>query len=105
MRRAGPENFTPARTGDAPVRDSQAMSSRQKQSVVHFPSPYKAGDEIVFRFDGLLTGRITRVRFRGRKVVYEMTVALECEVPASAVVGRESDILGSPEDEEGICAK
>lgn len=59
-----------------------------------------AGDEIMFRFDGLLTGRVTGVRRDGLKVTYLLTVALECEVPASEVVGRESDILGSSKTEE-----
>lgn len=48
-------------------------------------SKYRAGDEIFFKFDGLLLGTVKRVQFNGRKVRYKLTLKLECEVPESQI--------------------
>jgi len=48
-------------------------------------SKYRAGDEVFFKFEGLLLGTVKRVQFNGRKVRYEVTLALECEVPESQI--------------------
>ncbi len=50
-------------------------------------SEYRAGDEVMFTFEGVLVGTVRRVRFEGRKVRYEVTLAVECEVPEACVVG------------------
>jgi hypothetical protein len=78
-----------------------SSNGQHKTHPAHFASEFMAGDVVLFQFAGLLTGRVNRVRFHGRKVTYQMTVAVECEVPASAVIGRESEVLGAQECEEG----
>ena len=60
-------------------------------------SEYMAGDEVVFQHEGLLTGRVERVTFTGRKVRYQVFAVLTFDVPESAIVGRESDVLGESE--------
>lgn len=50
-------------------------------------STYMAGHEVLFKFEGLLVGRVERVRFEGRKVRYQITLAADCEVPEGCVVG------------------
>jgi hypothetical protein len=65
-------------------------------------SEYRAGDEIMFQHAGLLAGRVERVTFCGRKVRYEVTAVLTFDVPESAVVGREADVLGEGEEKGGI---
>ena len=64
-------------------------------------SEYMAGDEILFNHAGLLSGRVERVRFEGRKVCYEVRVVLTFDVPESCVVGRESQVLGETEEKGG----
>jgi hypothetical protein len=66
-------------------------------SSVNFTTEYRAGDEVLFTYEGLLAGRVERVTFTGRKVRYEVTATLTFDVPESAVVGRESELLGTPE--------
>ena len=61
---------------------------------------YAAGDEIVFQHAGLLMGRVERVRFDGRKVRYQVSAVLTFDVPESAIIGREADVLGES-DEKG----
>lgn len=51
-------------------------------------SEFRGGDEVLFKFEGLLVGRVERVQFDGGKVRYELTLAAECEVPESLIVGR-----------------
>jgi hypothetical protein len=58
----------------------------KKKSNVCFMSRFRAGDEVLFRFDGLLPGKVERVSFEGRKVRYQLTLTLECEVPDSLIV-------------------
>lgn len=65
-------------------------------------SEYRAGDEILFQHAGLLTGRVKRVTFTGRKVRYEVSAVLTFDVPESCVVGRESEIVGGTEEKGGI---
>ncbi len=64
-------------------------------------SEYAAGDEVMFQHAGLLAGRVERVNFCGRKVRYTVTATLTFDVPESAVVGRESDVLGETEQKGG----
>ena len=61
-------------------------------------SEYRAGDEIIFTHAGLLTGRVERVTFTGRKVCYQVSAVLTFDVPESGFVGRESEILGDAEE-------
>ena len=68
-------------------------------------SEYRAGDEIVFQHEGLLTGRVERVTFTGRKVRYEVSASLTFDVPESAIIGRESDVLSEVEPKGGCTAK
>jgi hypothetical protein len=49
-------------------------------------SQYRAGDEVLFKYEGLLVGTVKCVRFSGGKVRYELTLSLECEVPESEVL-------------------
>ena len=65
-------------------------------------SEYRAGDEIMFQHEGLLTGRVERVTFTGRKVRYTVSAVLTFDVPESVIVGREADVLGEA-DEKGEC--
>ena len=65
-------------------------------------SEYMAGDEIIFNHAGLLTGRVERVTFTGRKVRYQVRAVLTFDVPESAVVGRESEVLGETEEKGDI---
>ncbi len=51
-------------------------------------SEYRAGDEVLFKFEGLLVGCVERVQFEGRTVRYRITLAADCEVPEGLVVGR-----------------
>ncbi len=48
---------------------------------------YRAGDEVLFKFNGLLLGTVERVRFDGCKVRYQLTLNLECDVPEGQIVG------------------
>lgn len=73
-----------------------------KKSSVHFTSDFRAGDEIMFQHAGLLSGRVERVTFTGQRVRYEVTATLTFDVPESAIVGRESEILGGVE-QKGEC--
>lgn len=65
-------------------------------------SEYRAGDELIFQHAGLLTGRVERVTFTGRKVRYTVSAVLTFDVLESAVVGREADVLGECEQKGGI---
>ncbi|HEY0171509.1 MAG TPA: hypothetical protein VGB98_10835 [Pyrinomonadaceae bacterium] len=58
-------------------------------------SEYRAGDEVLFKFEGLLVGTVQSVQFNGRRVRYQVTLDLECEVPeASVVSGGAQQICG-----------
>ena len=80
-----------------------AHGDREKLRACIFRcSEYRAGDEIVFTHAGLLTGRVERVTFTGRKVRYQVSAVLTFDVPESAVVGRESEIVGESEEKGGL---
>ena len=72
------------------------------KSSVNFMTEYCADDEVVFSFEGLLVGRVERVTFNGRKVRYEVSAVLTLDVPESAIIGREADVLGETEEKGGI---
>lgn len=54
-------------------------------------SEYRAGDEILFKFEGLLPARVESVTFKGRKVRYKVTASLEFEVPESLVLAEKGE--------------
>ncbi len=64
-------------------------------------SEYCAGDEILFEHAGLLSGRVERVTFTGRKVRYTVSATLTFDVPESAIVGREAEVTVDVEEKGG----
>ena len=83
-----------------------AYGDREKfRACIFRTSEYRAGDEIIFQHEGLLTGRVERVTFNGRKVRYEVRAVLTFDVPESAIIGRESDVLGVTEKKGECTAK
>lgn len=55
---------------------------------------YAAGDEVVFEYAGLLTGRVERVTLTACKVRYQVIATFTFDVPESAIVGLEKKIVG-----------
>ena len=80
---------------------AQGDRDRLRASIFRM-SEYRAGDEIIFQHAGLLTGRVERVTFQGRKVRYEVRAVLTFDVPESCVVGRESEVIGETEEKGDI---
>jgi hypothetical protein len=64
-------------------------------------SLYAAGDEILFGHAGLLSGTVERVTFSGRKVRYTVSATLTFDVPESAIVGREAEMMIDAEEKGG----
>lgn len=73
-------------------KESTPPAARKKTSLRL--SRFRAGDEVVFKYEGNLTGTVERVSFRGRSVSYTVTATYTFEVPDSLVVGAEREVYG-----------
>lgn len=61
-----------------------------RDNIFHM-SHYIVGDEIAFKFEGILFGTVERVEFQGRKVRYHVSLNLSFDVPDSLVVTLDND--------------